>query len=150
MSVEELLDNLREGGDGVQMSLDAITTIMRQQHHPRATFNREEMTVGEIAAILHHDDAEVQAAGCLAMSQQVKDHVGATSLWPPSLAVAALRDYPSDKQAQSYGIEMLGNVAYYYPIEQTHLVDAGAVSLIITALRQHPDDVTASHHTIER
>jgi hypothetical protein len=114
---------------------------MRQQHHPRATFNREEMTVGEIAAILHHDDAEVQAAGCLAMSQQVKDHVGATSLWPPSLAVAALRDYPSDKQAQSYGIEMLGNVAYYYPIEQTHLVDAGAVSLIITALRQHPDDV---------
>jgi hypothetical protein len=111
MSVEELLDNLREGGDGVQMSLDAITTIMRQQHHPWATFNREEMMVGEIAAILHHDDAEVQAAGCLAMSQQVKDHVGATSLWPPSLAVAALRDYPSDKQAQSYGIEMLGNVA---------------------------------------
>ena len=69
MSVEELLDNLREGGDGVQMSLDAIMAIMRQQHHPRATFNREEMTVGEIAAILHHDDAEVQAAGCLAISQ---------------------------------------------------------------------------------
>ena len=45
MSVEELLDNFRENGDGVQMSVDAIAEIMRQQHR---------------------DDAEVQAAGCLA------------------------------------------------------------------------------------
>ena len=46
MSVEELLDNLRERGGGVQMPGEAIAEIMRQ----------------------HRDDAEVQAAGCLALS----------------------------------------------------------------------------------
>jgi hypothetical protein len=49
MSVEELLNNYRGGGDDVSMPGAAIAEIMHQ----------------------HRSDAEVQAAGCLALDQKI-------------------------------------------------------------------------------
>ena len=119
MSVEELLDNYRGGGDGVSMPGAAIAEIMRQ----------------------HRSDAEVQAAGCEALDQKTSDEaLGIGAAAAVSLAVAALRTYPGDDYVQFYGIRLLGQIACHFRTEQAAVVNAGAVPLIMTALRGHADD----------
>eukprot|EP01046_Picozoa_sp_COSAG06_P019451 COSAG06_NODE_1387_length_9616_cov_4.512136_9_plen_338_part_01 len=119
MSVEELLTNYRGGGDGVSMPGAAIAEIMRQ----------------------HRSDAEIQAAGCEALDQQISDEaLGIGTAVAVSLAVTALRDHPGDDYAQFYGIQLLGQIAFYDRARQAAVVNAGAVPLIMTALRGHADD----------
>jgi stage V sporulation protein SpoVS len=119
MSVEELVDNYRGGGDGVSMPGGAIAEIMRQ----------------------HRSDAEVQAAGCEALDQIISDEaLGIGTAAAVSLAVAALRNHPGDDYAQFYGMQLLGQIAFYDRARQAAVVNAGAVPLIMTALREHADD----------
>ena len=120
MSVEELLNNLRGGGDGVQMPGEAIAEIMR----------------------LHHANAEIQAACCRALSKKLRneEELGIDEAAVVSLVVVALRDHPGNIQTQGFGIQLLGQVAYDGPSAQATIVDASAIPLIMTALREHADD----------
>jgi hypothetical protein len=118
MSVEELLNNYRGGGDDVSMPGAAIAEIMHQ----------------------HRSDAEVQAAGCLALDQKIcNEALGIGAAVAVSLAIAALQDHPNNIQTQYYSIGLIAQTAFQFRTEQIAIADAGAVPLIMMALREHAD-----------
>jgi hypothetical protein len=53
--------------------------------------------------------------------------------------VVALRDHPNNIQTQCCGIGLIGQIAHQFRTEQNAIADAGAIPLIMTVLRQHPD-----------